>query len=158
MTRWRNFFAAAGRFFVRTQLKPLFILVALCLLIREQFPFSNFPMYSGFSRTTKYVFIADGDGRPIATVPATGTSTPTLKKIFDSAVQKERARLRKSHRELTDDDRAVIGRALLADLRTFAVARNNAAPLPPVLRLYETVIHLEHGHFDRQTTLVAQLP
>ena len=75
----------------RTRYKWLLVMVLLCLTLRENYPFSNFPMYSSFANHDYHVYLASRDGHPLAT-PRFGLSTSTLKKIFD---RHRRAELKK---------------------------------------------------------------
>lgn len=34
-------------------------------LVKENFPFSNWPMYANFQKEAYYVYVADGDGQPV---------------------------------------------------------------------------------------------
>jgi hypothetical protein len=65
-----------------TRCKWLLIMVLLCLVLRENYPFSHFPMYDQFTNHTYYVFLTDAQGHPIATHRFALRSS-TLQKIFD---------------------------------------------------------------------------
>lgn len=134
----------------------MLLLTAGCLLIEEQFPFSNFPMYSSFGPTTYYLYIADGAAAPIATLTTLGMSTPTLKKVFSTEMRKERARLGTRAKQLTPEQKEAVGERLLARLRTSPAALQRGGEIPPVLRLYEVNISLARGRFDKQTVLIAE--
>ena len=65
-----------------TRCKWLLFVTVMCLVLRENYPFSNFPMYSSFSDETYFLYLTDAAGQPIATTRL-GLSSSTLKKIFD---------------------------------------------------------------------------
>ncbi len=65
-----------------TRCKWLLLVTVLCLVLRENYPFSHFPMYSSFSNETYFLYLTDAAGQPIAT-SRLGLSSSTLKKIFD---------------------------------------------------------------------------
>lgn len=65
-----------------TRCKWLLVVVLLCLVLQENYPFSHFPMYSSFANRTYLIYLADAQGRPIATTRF-GLSSSALKKIFD---------------------------------------------------------------------------
>ena len=65
-----------------TRCKWLLLVTVLCLVLRENYPFSHFPMYSSFSDETYFLYLTDVAGQPIATTRL-GLSSSTLKKIFD---------------------------------------------------------------------------
>ena len=145
-------FAAAAR---KLPWKPMWLLAAICLLVREQYPFSHFPMYSSFSRSTYYVYLADAAGQPLATQPTAGMSTPTLKKVFDTELRKEVRRLQTSQRLLPAEERRAVAERVLARLKESAAARN--ASFPANLRLYQVNIRLAQGRYEKETMLLGEL-
>jgi hypothetical protein len=149
---------SARRWVGRTGIAPLLLLTATCLAVGEQYPFSPFPMYSSFSKSTYYIYLADGSGQPLATAPATGMSTPTLKKVFDGELRKERQQLRACRLQLGPQHREEVARRILARIKTAAPARGTAAALPPVLRLYQVNIRLAAGRYEKETMLLAEHP
>lgn len=60
----------------------LVVVTALCLVLREEFPFSHFPMYSSFSNYTYYVYVSGADGKPVPVESITSVRTSKLKKIY----------------------------------------------------------------------------
>lgn len=58
------------------------LLIVLCLNIKENFPFSNFPMYSQQKDQTDYYYLKDADGVPLATLDVTRLSTTKIKKMM----------------------------------------------------------------------------
>lgn len=156
MTRLNGGLAALGAFLRRTRLKPLLILTAACLILREQYPFSHFPMYSSFGKSTYYIYLADGAGQPLGTNPTAGMSTPTLKKVFDSELRKERRELERRQERVGPQSRVEAAKRLLARVKSAAVARGTAATLPPVLRLYQVDIRLADGRYEKETILLAE--
>ena len=54
----------------------------LCLGLRENYPFSHFPMFSSFSNRTYFIHLADAQGRELKTRQF-GLSNSGMKKIFD---------------------------------------------------------------------------
>ncbi len=55
--------------------------IVLGLLIKENFPFSHWPMYSNFARQTDYVYVVDANSKPVAAA-AFFESAPRLRKQF----------------------------------------------------------------------------
>jgi hypothetical protein len=74
--------AAALEWLKHTRFKCLLVTTLLCLALRENYPFSNFPMYDQFTNRASYIFLTDAQGHPIAT-PRFALSGATLQKIFD---------------------------------------------------------------------------
>ncbi len=135
----------------QTRSLPLFLITAACLLVQEQFPFSNFPMYSSFSSHTFYVYLADESGRPIPSQTTTGMSTPTLKKVYVTEMRKETQRLHLGKKKLSPEQKAIVGQRLLTSLRTSTNAPNG-------LSLYEVSVDQHGGNFEKQTVRVAAIP
>jgi hypothetical protein len=152
-----GYVAGAARFVGRAGIAPLLLLTAACLAVGEQYPFSDFPMYSSFGQSTYYVHIADASDRPLATRATLGVSTPKLKKIFDTTVGREAKRLGIGRSKMTPEQVAAVGERVLADLRSSADPRTEEAAPPSPLRLYEVRLRLEHGRFERTTKLLAEL-
>lgn len=72
----------------QTRCKWFVIMTVLCLGLRENYPFSNFPMYSSFSHHTYFLYLTDARGDTIKTRQL-GLSSSALKKIFDRARRRE---------------------------------------------------------------------
>ena len=92
--------------------KWLLIMTGLCLLLRENYPFSNFPMYSSFSHRTYFIHLADAQGSALSTRQF-GLSNSTMKKIFDRYRRQELDRFLKKHAQAGNG----VTRALLAPQR-----------------------------------------
>ena len=146
----------ARRIISKLPFKPMLVITAACLLIREQYPFSNFPMYSSFSDSTYYVYLADGSDQPLSTYHAIGVSTATLKKKYESARRAELRRRRISGAQMTDEQRQALGSGILAELRASPGARASSVPLPEVLRLYEVRVRLADGQLTKHTKLIGE--
>ena len=55
----------AKRILRRVPLKVALLVTVVCLAVKEEFPFSHFPMYQSFSDYSFNVYIADRDGNPL---------------------------------------------------------------------------------------------
>jgi len=133
---------------------PLLVLTAACLLVGEQYPLSDFPMYSSFGPTTYYLYLVDGSGRAVASIDTVGMSTPTLKKVFSSEMRKERERLGRS-KKLSAEEKRVVGERFLAQLRSSRAARARGV-VPEILRLCEVNIEQADGRFSKEMTVIAE--
>ena len=151
LARWAR--GAAG-WIQRSKTLPLLLLTTACLVIGEQYPFSNFPMYSSFTDRTYYVYLADGADQPVPSVPLVGMSTPTLKKVYDGEVRRALRRLKVRRQNLTAEQKQAIGAPILSRLRSSAPAGDER--LPEVLRLYQVDIELHDGRFEKRRTLIAE--
>ena len=72
---------AALEWLKRTRFKCLLVMTLLCLGLRENYPFSNFPMYSSFNRHTYLIYLTDAQGNPVSTI-SFGLSNGPLNKLF----------------------------------------------------------------------------
>lgn len=86
--KFASLLTSARAWLRRTRCKWLLVMTLLCLGLRENYPFSNFPMYSSFSHRTYFLYLTDARGEPIKT-PQFGLSSSALKKIFDRARRQE---------------------------------------------------------------------
>jgi hypothetical protein len=72
--------------------------IVLGLLIRENFPFSHWPMYSNFARESGYVYIVNSNGEPLAIATFFETA-PRLRRQFEREWKTESKR-RSQHKEI----------------------------------------------------------
>jgi hypothetical protein len=75
------------------QLAPISVAIALtitCLVVKENFPFTHYPMYSNFEDQTYYVWLADGQGEPIPAQKLTYNRLGRIKKIYNTGLQEVR--------------------------------------------------------------------
>jgi hypothetical protein len=56
--------------------------IVLGFLIKENFPFSHWPMYSNFARDSGYVYVINGRGEPLAIAKFSETA-PRLRRQFE---------------------------------------------------------------------------
>ena len=122
---------------LRHHLSAFVVTLLLCLTLRECYPLSHFPMYSGISRTQHYFFIERADGEPVMIRDYFGISASSLKKIYHSHLRQLRDATGKDRDELEDSDYAAAGGALLEHLLLQGRERKawRKAPLSGQLRL-----------------------
>src|SRR5215467_11610259 len=93
----------------------LLVMVLLGLILRENYPFSNFPMYSSFSRRTYFIYLANSAGEPIRTRDLK-LSNNGLKKIFDRNRREELLRFANAGEKRVVLAEEAAGRLLLSYL------------------------------------------
>ena len=144
---------ARGRLHAAFRFAPAAGLTLLLLALRENYPFSHFPMYSSLASYTYYIYISGSDGNPLPIVSLAGVRTDFLKKIYNRELEKVREELKKSGR----NSRATI-RQLTADQRHPAAettldwllkncsepGRQQIEPLRP-LRITQVELFLDQG-------------
>ncbi len=116
----------------------LIVATVLCLLLQENYPFSDFPMYSSFASNSSYVFVSDREGEPLPVESLAGVRTSKLKKIFMSHLRDHREALEASGVEIhgfqfmTLEQRTPSGRYALEWLVENSRDREALAPHRPL--------------------------
>lgn len=130
-------------------LKTCVLVIALSLILKENYPFSNFPMYSSFSDHTFFVYIADANDQPIAIEVLTAIRTGRLKKVYDSQLRSVSKKLGKRKREINVEERHDIG---LETLRWFFSSSRDE--IKPYLKKYKLLklYHVDITIVDREIT------
>lgn len=126
---------------------------------REAFPFSHYPMYSGFDDFDYVVFLAKADGTPLPIETLTrGYKANSLKKKFDDLIDSLKDGNGKSirNRDATPEQMRPAGEEVLGWLReTFPGVAQEAA-LGPV-RLYQVRVEMQDGSVrESQPILIAE--
>ena len=135
-------------------LAVLWTFVLFNLLLRENFPFSHFPMYAGLLDFTNYVYLTDEHDRPIAT-RRFGLSASTLKKLYHARIG-DGTRIA-TIRKLSMEELRPAGREVLESM--LARPRLRERPLTcRRLRLHQVNLRYRHGSVDREEFLVAEVP
>jgi hypothetical protein len=122
----------------------LLVMTLLCLWLRENYPFSNFPMFSSFNGHTYLLYLADAQGSAVSSTTL-GLQTSALKKIFDT---QRRAELKKTSGPWKARGALVehtAGEALLRYIERQASVQPQIRKLLPGLRVQQVTIRLE-GH------------
>ena len=101
----------------------LTVMVLLGLILRENYPFSHFPMYSTFSHRTYLIYLSNPSGEPRRTRDL-GVSSSGLKKIFDRYRREELRRF-----EHAGDQRVPLAeKAAGEDVRRYLEGLANSNP------------------------------
>jgi hypothetical protein len=77
---------AAPAFLWRIPFRLCLLVTLLLHVIGEEYPFSNFPMYSNFHNDTRVIWIGDQNGQPLATHYFFGRRVSSIKKILDTRI------------------------------------------------------------------------
>ncbi len=112
----------------------------------EFYPLSSFPMYSRFSDSPVVVYVADGDGVPLASLIDFVVRTSILKKFYDGELRRIKEETGVPMSAMTMEQKRPAGDATLRHM-----VEHIAPPTAPTgqpLTLYELVIGFgdgEHG-------------
>ena len=139
----------------RTPCKWLLVMSVLCLALGENYPFSNFPMYSSFSRRTYYIYLAGARGDPIKTRQL-GLSSSALKKIFDRYRGKELKHFENSGNKRVPLAEQAAAQSLLRYLDGLVAARPPAQKLPAGLQVRHVRVQQEVDSLRFETRTLAQ--
>ncbi len=131
------------------------VFCALCLGLGEQYPFSNFPMYSNMEDHTYLLYITDENGQPIPLMTAYGMRTSILKKFFHTEARKIAKKSGKSMSTMDPQAFEPAGQAAIGRILSY---RNDLNPeLHPwkEIHLVHLDIRLGAGGLNRTHTRIA---
>jgi hypothetical protein len=128
---------------------PAMTLMVLALyLIREEFPFSNFPMYSNISEEADVTFVTDQNDKPLPMKDLFRTSSGTSKKMYKKELGALTNAAGRDSEQATAQERAQAGKAVLDSLTPRLIRK----ALPPgttalrfQLRTFRAGVHPEAG-------------
>ncbi len=132
-------------------------MVLLCLVLRENYPFSHFPMYSSFSNHTYFLYLTNAAGQPISTVRF-GLSSSTLKKIFDRQWREELHRFKNAGRARVPLAEEAAAKSLLHYLDGLATHQSEAKKLLPGVKVQHVLIRQEGNALVLDRHTLAQHP
>ena len=130
-------------------------MTVLGLGLRENYPFSHFPMFSSFSNRTYFIHLADGDGTALRTRQL-GLSNSAMKKIFDRYRRVESKHFADAGSERVPLAEAAAGRSLLRYLDGLAAAKPAARKLLPGLQVQHVKVHQEADNLVFETRTIAR--
>lgn len=139
----------------RTRCKWLLVMMVLCLLLRENYPFSNFPMYSSFTHHTYYLYLADARGEAIRTRQF-GLSSSALKKIFDRARRKELEHFEGVGKARVPLSEQAAAQSLLHYLDGLTARNRAAQKLLPGLQVRHVYVHQRNDALLLKTRTLAR--
>ena len=134
------------RLFLHTPLTTLAIFVTLSLIAKENYPFSNFPMYASPGAEKAYFVITDGGGNPIPIGTLTGVTSSQVGKTYRTKSRKHGAEMKKSGKESRMERDRVVGTEIFHMLRQRASKRGK--DLPGKLQLHLVEIRFADGHLE----------
>ncbi|HSJ04271.1 MAG TPA: hypothetical protein VK956_17525 [Verrucomicrobium sp.] len=133
-------------------LTALLIYTGLSLAFKENYPFSNYPMYSNPSSERPYYTIADGEGKPIAVQKLTGVTCPKIGKIFRKKAEEEAKKHDIKAKDLPPGSVQKVCDEIFAQLRHEAAGKKQTPPAQ--LKLIKTYISFRDGQVVEETELI----
>jgi hypothetical protein len=143
---------ALGGLLLRVPFREVWLSVALLLMVGENYPFSNFPMYSRLEEEAVYFVVLNGRGEMLPYV----TTFRSRSTYVPKALKAER---RKLENEGLSSDAALVqaGRSVLWYLIQRAEPQKRADLLRDGLRLIEVRISVEGSRLKEDEMLVAEI-
>ena len=151
----QSFCRGCFRWWNHTPLTALLVFVLLSVVLKENYPFSHFPMYASPSPERHYIRVTDakGDLLPIATL--TGITSPKIGKIYRKKTEDEARRKGIRVFDLPLEDRQAVGLEIFAYLR--AQAARLRQTLPEKMQLAMVMLSFENGEVcDRPEIIVTE--
>lgn len=154
VTNDTNLWPILWKFLKVTPLVTLGIYTILSLVLEENYPFSNYPMYSNPSPERPYYMITDGDGNPLPIQTLTGVTCPKIGKIYRTKAEKLAKELDVRAVDLKPEHMQAISMEMFAYLREEGARKKQA--MPAKLRLVKSYISYEDGKVIETPNLVGQ--
>ncbi len=130
------------------------LFVVASSIIRENYPFSHFPMYARpSSKPLSYTYLADGDGQPLPLLYYTGLTPSRMTKKFGH----HRGKYEKGGELGEAEIDARSGSDVLDYVRRMN-AKRPTRPLPDHIQLIKVVISYGEGEFIETPIAVAGNP
>lgn len=134
----------------------LAIYTIVSLIAKENYPLSNYPMYSNPSPERPYYTVTDGDGKPLPIQTKTGITCPKIGKIYRKKADELSDKLDVRAVDLKPEHIQSIGMEIFAQLRH--EAEKLKQPMPERLQLVKTYISYKDGKVIETPNTIAQEP
>ncbi len=146
---------AAGGWLRHARVKLFILFTALCLTIGEQYPFSDFPMYSSMEDWTYLLYITDENDKPLPLFTSYGMRTSILKKFFNQEARDIARQSKRRMRNVPPEEYAAAGELAIDRILSF---RKDMGKNPEwkEIRLYFLGIEIENNELKRTHTLIAR--
>ncbi len=142
----------------RVPFRHMTAVVLALYVIKEQFPFSNFPMYSNFDNEADVVFVADQTGAPLAMDDVFRSGSSTAKKAYKKELGKITKPTGRDSKVASPSERAAAGAVVLGDWHS-NMRRDRLPKGTTAIRLYRRTFELKDGRLaDDTPELLAERP
>lgn len=133
------------------------VVVILCLVLGERYPFTDYPMFADLPNHAWHIYVTDGENRPIRGRPTFGRTVMSMRRLVKTHLEKlthEDPTLSALAREQAAG-RYLIGR-ILADRERLA----EPPPLPEEIRIWRAQLYQRDGEIvrERERLAEAQVP
>jgi hypothetical protein len=155
-TNGTNLWPRIWKFIKISPLTALAVYTLVSLQLEENYPISNYPMYSNPSPERPYYMITDGDGKPLAIQTLTGVTCPKIGKIYRTKSEKLAKELDVKAVDLKAEHQQTISMEMFTYLREEAKQKGQTTAMPAKLRLVKNYITYEDGKVVETPTLIGQ--
>lgn len=129
---------------LRHPIMMMVVLILLCRVVKNAYPFNSFPMYADPSpHPSDYLIVADDAGNPINVKHMTGLSSAKVKKKFTQGLNRACEKLDIEPTEATPEIRQKVFDNMMRELRDLAAARKR--PLPDRVRITNVLIYQDQN-------------
>lgn len=144
---------------MRLPFRHMTVLVILLFTVKEQFPFSNFPMYSNLDNEADVVFISDQKGEPVSMDRVFRSGSSTAKKAYKKELGKIVNPKGRDSKQSTLEERQAAAAIVLGDWHDH-MRRERLPAGTTAIRFYRRTFSLtDEGKFADQTPeLLAEKP
>ena len=140
----------------RVPFRHMIPIVILLFIVKEQFPFSNFPMYSNFDTEADVIFVTDQGDHVLSMDKVFRSGSSTAKKAYKKELGKITAKSNRDSTQSTAPERIAAGKIVLGDWMA-NIKPNSLTPETKAVRLYRRTFELVNGKLsDRAPELLAE--
>jgi hypothetical protein len=140
---------------LRHPIMVMVVLILLCRMVKNAYPFNSFPMYADPSpHPSDYLIVADGNGTPINVKYMTGLSSAKVKKVYTERLNRACSKLKIDPDQATPDVKNAVFAETLRQLRELAVKRKR--PLPEKVRITNVLIYQEDAKFREVSQVLGE--
>ena len=120
------------------------VLIVLCRVVKNAYPFNSFPMYADPSpHPSDYLIVAGVDGTPLNVKRLTGFSSAKVKKVYTERLNRACRELEVKPEQASPELRQQVVAQTMRQLREAAARRGKV--MPEKVRITNMLIYQEHG-------------
>lgn len=128
---------------LRHPIMVMVVLILLCRVVKNAYPFNSFPMYADPSpHPSDYLIVADANGTPINVKQLTGFSSAKVKKIYTERLNRTCSKLDMEPQNAKPEVRQQVFAETMRQLREAAAKRRKT--LPEKVRITNVLIYQDH--------------
>jgi hypothetical protein len=128
----------------RIPFRSLLLVVVFLFVVRERYPFSNFPMYSNLDEEADVLYVTDQVDQALPMDAIFRTGSGTAKKMYKRELSALTKTAGRKPEDATSEDRAGAGRAVMATIME-RMRRKEIPTTVSHLRLYRKTFRLGEG-------------